>query len=183
MCRAISRPGEFWKSSKTPRKEDFGGQAIPSHPEGIEVKNLSFSYGDRALLHDISFTLVPRTASVLLGASEAEIRAASQKAGIYDEIMRMKQGFDTMLADNGSNLSGGQKQRLSIARAILKDTPVILFDEPTSALDKDNQTRFLNTLRELKKQKTLFVIAHKLEDLSMFDMVLEMKDGRCSRLA
>ena len=244
------KAGRILEILENPRKEDFGGQAIPSHPEGIEVKNLSFSYGDRALLHDISFTLAPRTASVLLGASgsgkstlfslltrlyevkdqmifingvdinaisgqdltrhisivnqepfvfhdtvlnnlrivkpgasEAEIRAASQKAGIYDEIMRMKQGFDTMLADNGSNLSGGQKQRLSIARAILKDTPVILFDEPTSALDRDNQTRFLNTLRELKKQKTLFVIAHKLDDLSMFDMVLEMKDGRCSRLA
>ena len=97
--------------------------------------------------------------------------------------MGMKDGFDTVLADNGGNLSGGQKQRLSIARAILKDTPIILFDEPTSALDRDNQTLFLNTIRELKNHKTLFVIAHKLDDLSMFDMALEMKDGRCFRIS
>ena len=90
----------------------------------------------------------------------------------------MKDGFDTVLTDNGSNLSGGQKQRLSIARAILKDTPIILFDEPTSALDRMNQALFLQTLRELKADKTLFVIAHKINDLTLFDQVFEMQDGR-----
>jgi ABC-type multidrug transport system fused ATPase/permease subunit len=231
------------------RKDCFGSAAVPDAPGSVEVKNLSFSYGDTQLLHDVSFSLAPNTASVLLGASgsgkstlfsllmklydvsdntifingadintvsesslfshisivnqepfvfrdtvynnlrivkenatDAEIRAASKMAGIYDEIMAMKDGFDTVLADNGGNLSGGQKQRLSIARAILKDTPIILFDEPTSALDWANQTRFLNTVRELKNKKTLFVIAHKLDDLSAFDAVLEMKDGRCTRI-
>ena len=90
----------------------------------------------------------------------------------------MKDGFQTVLTENGSNLSGGQKQRLSIARAILKDTPIILFDEPTSALDRENQSLFLDTLRELKADKTLFVIAHKFNDLTPFDQVLEMRDGQ-----
>lgn len=244
------KAGRILEVLENPGKESFGRHALPDCPGSIEVRNLSFSYGDGELLNDVSFTLAPNSAGVLLGASgsgkstlfslltrlydvndgmifingvdineideasltshisivnqepfvfhdtiynnlrivkpgagDDEIRAASKKAGIYDEIMGMKDGFDTVLADNGGNLSGGQRQRLSIARAILKDTPIILFDEPTSALDRDNQTLFLNTIRELKNHKTLFVIAHKLDDLSMFDMALEMKDGRCFRIS
>lgn len=228
-------------------KETFGSEEIPDCPGSIEVKNLSFSYDDGELLHDISFRLEPHTAGVLLGpsgcgkstlfcllmklyevqdgmiflngtdinavtessltrhisvvnqepfvfhdtirnnlrivkpdATDEEICAASRQAGIYEEIMEMKEGFDTVLAENGSNLSGGQKQRLSIARAILKDTPIILFDEPTSALDRENQALFMDTIRGLKRRKTLLVITHKLDDLSLFDTVLEMKDGRCT---
>lgn len=99
-------------------------------------------------------------------------------AAIHEEILAMKDGYATVLTDNGGNLSGGQKQRLSIARAILKDTPIILFDEPTSALDRDNQNRFLATLAELKKRKTLFVIAHKLDDLSLFDQTFALENAR-----
>ena len=89
----------------------------------------------------------------------------------------MPNGLDTVLTENGSNLSGGQKQRLSIARALLKDTPVILFDEPTSALDSTNQRLFMDTIAELKQEKTLLIITHNVADLSIFDQVLEVRSG------
>lgn len=109
-------------------------------------------------------------------AIDEEVFAACKKSNIYNESMEMGNGYDTILTENGNNLSGGQKQRLSIARAILKNTKIILFDEPTSALDKENQTLFLQTIQELKTTKTIFVIAHKLNDLSMFDQILELKN-------
>ena len=89
----------------------------------------------------------------------------------------MPNGLDTVLTENGSNLSGGQKQRLSIARALLKDTPVILFDEPTSALDSTNQRLFMDTIAELKQEKALLIITHNVADLSIFDQVLEVRSG------
>ena len=89
----------------------------------------------------------------------------------------MPNGLDTVLTENGSNLSGGQKQRLSIARALLKDTPVILFDEPTSALDSTNQQLFMDTIAELKQEKALLIITHNVADLSIFDQVLEVRSG------
>ena len=145
------------------------GQSLTSHVSIVNQEPFVFSD-----------TIANNLRIVKPGASDGELFAACRKANIYQEILQMKDGFDTVLTDNGSNLSGGQKQRLSIARAILKDTPIILFDEPTSALDRENQALFLQTLRELKADKTLFVIAHKINDLSLFDQVLEMQDGRIS---
>lgn len=225
-------------------KEIFGDEPL-SNNNSIEVKNLSFAYQNKKVLENISFSLVPNTASVLVGASgsgkstlfslltklndvedkkifignkdinkideqnlkenvsivnqepfvfnasimdnlkivrpnatDREIFDACKKANIHNEITEMEDGYNTILTENGNNLSGGQKQRLSIARAILKNTKIILFDEPTSALDKENQTLFLQTIQELKTAKTIFVIAHKLNDLSMFDQVLELKNGQ-----
>ena len=125
-----------------------------------------------------SDTILNNLRIVRPSATEPEIHAACRKARIHDEIMAMEHGYDTLLTENGGNLSGGQRQRIAIARAILKDTPVILFDEPTSALDRENQEMFLGTLEELKQTKTLFVIAHKLDNLSLFDQVLELQDSR-----
>lgn len=111
-------------------------------------------------------------------ATDTEIISACKMANIFDEIMEMPGGFDSVLSENGANLSGGQKQRLSIARAILKDTNIILFDEPTSALDGENRLRFMDTVRRLKLHKTLFVITHDRSVLDAFDRVLEMNDGK-----
>lgn len=111
-------------------------------------------------------------------ADERQLVSACQRAHIYDEIMSLTDGFDTVLDENATNLSGGQKQRLAVARALIKDAPILLLDEPTSALDPDNRRRMLHTLRELKRDKTLLVIAHQLEDLRLFDQVLCMENGR-----
>ena len=97
-------------------------------------------------------------------ATQEEIENACKIANIHNEILASEKGYDTILVENGNNLSGGQKQRIAIARAILKDTPIILFDEPTSALDKENQEILLQTINEIKQNKIIFVIAHKLNN-------------------
>lgn len=111
-------------------------------------------------------------------ASFEEICNACKKANIYSEIMSFKDGFNTKIVENGNNLSGGQKQRISIARAILKDSPILLFDEPTSALDKKNQTKFLKTIQELKKEKIIIIIAHRISNYKDFDNVYKVENGR-----
>ena len=111
-------------------------------------------------------------------ATQEEIESACKKANIHHEILGFANGYQTLLSENGANLSGGQKQRIAIARAILKDTPIILFDEPTSALDKENQALFFATLEKLKKSKIILVIAHKLNSYEAFDNVFTLKNGR-----
>lgn len=111
-------------------------------------------------------------------AAADEVTNACKKANIHNEILSFADGYDTELNENGANLSGGQKQRIAIARAILKNTPIILFDEPTSALDKENQALFLELLAELKKEKTIFVIAHKLNSYDVFDNIFTLKNGK-----
>ena len=111
-------------------------------------------------------------------AKPEEIENACKLANIHDEIMKMENAYNTILTENGTNLSGGQKQRIEIARAILKNSRVILFDEPTSALDSENQVNLFKTLSYLKQNKTIFVIAHKMRDYSYFDNVYELKNGK-----
>ena len=98
---------------------------------------------------------------------------------ILQKFLHFYQQFQEhfLIVENGTNLSGGQKQRIAIARAILKNSKILLFDEPTSALDKDNQELFFNTITNLKENKTILIIAHKLNDLSIFDNVFELQNG------
>lgn len=111
-------------------------------------------------------------------ASLEEVKNACKLANIHDEIQEFENRYDTILTENGTNLSGGQKQRIEIARAILKNSKIILLDEPTSALDSENQTKLFETLSQLKQNKTIFVIAHKLNNYDCFDKVFELKDGK-----
>ena len=113
-------------------------------------------------------------------ASFEEVENACKLANIHSEIDSLEEGYDTILTENGTNLSGGQKQRIEIARAILKDSKIMLFDEPTSTLDFENQEKLFSTLKELKQNKTIFVIAHKLNNYDCFDNVYELKGGKIS---
>ena len=114
-------------------------------------------------------------------ATKDEIINACKLANIYDEIMKLEDGLDTLIVENGTNLSGGQKQRIAIARAILKNSKILLFDEPTSALDKENQELFFNTITNLKENKTILIIAHKFNDLSIFDNIFELNAGKLNQ--
>lgn len=106
-----------------------------------------------------------------------EIYECCKITNIYKDIFSFENNYQTIIIENGNNLSGGQKQRLSIARALLSSSNILLFDEPTSALDKDNQTNFYNILKNLKGKKTIIVITHKINDYSIFDKVIELKNG------
>ena len=137
-------------------------------------KNLCIVNQEPFLLND---SIINNLKLVNENADLNDIYNACEKANIHNEILKMKDGYNTIISENGNNLSGGQKQRLSIARAILKDSKIILFDEPTSALDKENQKMFFQTIEELKNKKTILIIAHKFEDLKTIDNIYEVKNG------
>ena len=112
------------------------------------------------------------------GASDEEIEEAARRAEIYDDIMRMSDGFDTIVGERGIKLSGGQKQRVSIARVFLKNPPILVLDEATSALDTVTEIKIQNAFDELSKGRTTFVIAHRLSTIRNADIIAVVEDGR-----
>lgn len=111
-------------------------------------------------------------------ASDEDIRAAAAAAGAHEFIAALPQGYDTLLDERGSNLSGGQRQRLSIARALLKDAPILILDEPTSAVDAETEASIMDGLHRLMRHRTTFVIAHRLSMMKRADLILVIKEGR-----
>lgn len=111
-------------------------------------------------------------------ASREEIVTAAKKARIHDSIMSLPDGYQTMIGENGVGLSGGQKQRLSIARAFLKDAPILLLDEITSNVDPVNEALIQEAISELAKDRTVLVIAHHLSTIRSADQILVFQDGR-----
>lgn len=110
-------------------------------------------------------------------ATRAEIIHAARLAGCDGFIQKLPAGYDTKLEEKGGNLSGGQRQRISIARAILKDAPVLLLDEPTSALDEETEAYICQTLSEISKGKTVITVAHRLSTIADYDEVIRMEEG------
>ena len=111
-------------------------------------------------------------------ASRAEVEAAARAAQAHGFIPRLPQGYDTILDERGTTLSGGERQRLSIARALLKDAPILILDEPTSALDAITERDILEALDVLRQNRTTFVIAHRLSTVRRADCILVLQDGR-----
>lgn len=111
-------------------------------------------------------------------ACQAEIMDAAKKAGCHEFIMELPEGYDTLLEERGNNLSGGQRQRIAIARAILKDAPVILLDEPTSALDRETEKHVNETLSVIAAHKTMVTVAHRLNTIVDYDEIIVLEDGR-----
>lgn len=112
------------------------------------------------------------------GASRAEIEAAARAAAAHEFIMALPHGYDTVLGGEGGSLSGGERQRLSIARAILRDAPILLLDEPTSALDAESEAQIRAALRRLTVGRTTLVIAHRLATVQGSDLICAMEGGR-----
>lgn len=112
------------------------------------------------------------------GASDEEVAEAARTAHCLEFIEKLPQGFDTMLGENGASLSGGERQRLSIARALLKDAPVVLLDEATASLDPENETLIQKAVGDLCAGKTVVVIAHRLRTIAHADKIVVLDDGR-----
>ena len=110
-------------------------------------------------------------------ATEDDIKNACELAAARDFINELPEKYNTVIGENGTRLSGGQKQRLSIARAILKNAPIILLDEATSSLDADSESKVQNAIFNLTKNKTTLVIAHRLSTIKKADNIIVMKDG------
>jgi ABC-type multidrug transport system fused ATPase/permease subunit len=113
-----------------------------------------------------------------LDAAEEEMFAASRAANIHDFIAALPDGYQTELGEGGRQLSGGERQRIAIARAFLKDAPILILDEPTAALDLRTEGLILDALEKLMENRTTFVIAHRLSTLRAVDRVLVMDEGR-----
>tara|TARA_B100000963_G_C22612101_1_gene665387 strand:- start:1121 stop:2431 length:1311 start_codon:yes stop_codon:yes gene_type:complete len=138
-------------------------------------KNLSLVSQDVILFDD---SVKNNIAYANPSASEDEIIKACKFAASDDFIKKLPKGYDTMIGENGVRLSGGQKQRISIARAILKESPIILLDEATSSLDAESEEIVQNAINNLTKNKTTLVIAHRLSTIHSADKIFVMKNGR-----
>ncbi len=112
------------------------------------------------------------------GATRAEIEAAARAANAHEFIVRLKEGYDSVLGERGATLSGGERQRLAIARAFLRDAPILILDEPTSALDAETERLIFDALQRLTDQRTTFIIAHRLSTARRADRILVLDQGR-----
>ena len=111
-------------------------------------------------------------------ATDEEIEAAARKACCHDFIMRLPKGYDTQVGEGGCTLSGGEKQRISIARAILKEAPVVLLDEATASLDPENEVEVQRAINTLIAGRTVIVIAHRLKTIKNADNIIVLEEGR-----
>ena len=111
-------------------------------------------------------------------ATDEEVLAAARAAMCDEFVRRLPHGYETMIGENGSKLSGGERQRISIARALLKDAPMVLLDEATASLDVENESQVQQALSRLLAGKTVIVIAHRMRTVENADKVVVLKDGR-----
>lgn len=123
--------------------------------------------------------------NIRLGKKEAtdeEVRKAARLARCDEFIEKLPEGYETLIGENGERLSGGERQRISIARAILKDAPIILLDEATASLDAENESKIQNALSELVRNKTVLIIAHRMRTVSGADKIVVIKDGHIEEI-
>ena len=150
------------------------GTDIRKIPLATLMDNISMVFQRVYLFQDTVYN------NIALGrpdASREEVIEAAKKARCYDFIMELPDGFDTVIGEGGASLSGGQAQRLSIARCILKDSPIVILDEATASVDADNESYIQQAISELCKGKTLLVIAHRLNTIAHADNIMVIKDG------
>lgn len=154
----------------------IGGCAIDEIDSEKVLEQISMVDQDVFLFND---TIKNNIRYARSNASDEDIIAACKQANCHDFIMEMEKGYDTLVGENGSRLSGGQRQRLSIARAIIKNSPVLLLDEATASLDIENELAVKQAIVNLlKEQKTVVMIAHTLSIVKNADMILVVSNGK-----
>ena len=169
LCRLLAR---FYDVSGG--RITFGGHNLKEFTCDSLLSNISMVFQNVYLFHDTV------RANICFGtewASEEEMIRAAKQARCHDFIMALPEGYDTVIGEGGSTLSGGEKQRISIARAILKNAPVIILDEATASLDPENEHLIQEALTELIVGKTVIVIAHRLTTIENADQILVLDDG------
>lgn len=178
----FSGGGKTTLAKLIPRFYEVGQGALKI--DGTDIRN----YPLQVLRHNISVVLQD---AVLFegtirenieigrpGAPMEEVIAATQKANIHETIMRLPEGYDTLVREQGNNFSAGQRQRLAIARAILRDTPILILDEPTANLDVESEAEVMHALNRLIVGRTVLTISHRLSTLGQVDEILVMQAGQ-----
>ena len=163
----------FWEASKG--SVMIGGCDARNIPLSQVMERVGYVSQDNYLFH------LSIRENIRIGkpdATDAEIEQAAKKASCHEFIKALPQGYDTVAGDGGNNLSGGEKQRIAIARAILKDSPIIMLDEATAFTDPENEAVIQRSIGELVAGKTLIVIAHRLSTITMADKIIVMNHGR-----
>ena len=155
-----------------------GGHGLKEFTCDSLLSNISMVFQNVYLFHDTI------RANILFGkpdATEAEMIEAAKKARCHDFIMALPDGYDTVVGEGGGTLSGGEKQRISIARAILKNAPIIILDEATASIDPENEHLIQQAISELTRGKTIITIAHRLATVQNADQILVVEDGRIAQ--
>ena len=170
LCRLIARVQDVDGGSIT-----VGGVDVRNIPYEELMKHISIVFQNVYLFED---TILNNIRFGRPDATLEEVRAAARAARCDDFIMALPQGYDTPVQEGGVSLSGGEKQRISIARAMLKDSPIIILDEATSALDGENEKAFFDAVDELTRNRTVIVIAHRLSTVKRADRIVAVREGR-----
>ncbi len=152
----------------------LGGTDIASLDSTELMKNFSIVFQEVVLFNN---TIMENIRVGKKDATDEEVIAAAKAAQCDKFVSKLADGYQTMIGENGSTLSGGECQRLSIARALLKDAPVILLDEATASLDVDNETEIQNAISQLVKGKTVLIIAHRMRTVESADKIVVLNDG------
>lgn len=169
LCNLIARFYDVQSGSIT-----IGGHDVKEFTCDSLLKNISMVFQNVYLFND---TVKNNIRFGRADASDEEIIEAAKKACCYDFIIALPEGFDTVIGEGGSSLSGGEKQRISIARAILKDAPVIILDEATASIDPENEHLIQAAIGELTHGKTIITIAHRLATIENADQILVVANG------
>ena len=152
-----------------------GGVDIATVDPEVLLRDYSMVFQDVVLFDD---TVMENIRLGRRGASDEEVRAAARAANCEEFVRRLPKGYDTPIGENGARLSGGERQRISIARALLKDAPIVLLDEATASLDVENETKVQEALSRLLAGKTVLVIAHRMRTVEAADKIVVLDDGR-----
>lgn len=152
----------------------IGGSDISKIEPETLLKSFAIVFQDVVLFNN---TIMENIRLGRKGASDEEVLAAARAAQCEEFISRLPEGYQTRIGENGSTLSGGERQRLSIARALLKDAPIILMDEATASLDVENETLVQEAISNLVKDKTVLIIAHRMRTVAGADQIVVLKDG------
>ena len=151
-----------------------GGVDIATVDPEVLLTDYSMVFQDVVLFDD---TVMENIRLGRRGASDAEVMAAAKAANCEEFVSKLPQGYQTPIGENGAKLSGGERQRISIARALLKDAPIVLLDEATASLDVENETKVQGALSKLLTGKTVLVIAHRMRTVAGADHIVVLKDG------
>lgn len=170
LCHLISR---FWDVDKG--KVLLGGNDVRDYSMDSLVKNFSFVFQNVYLFQD---TIANNIRFGQEDASMEQVIDAAKKACCHDFIMKLPDGYDTVIGEGGASLSGGEKQRISIARAIMKDSPIIILDEATANVDPENEEHLQKAIESLTKNKTIIMIAHRLKTVRNADKIIVIDQGK-----
>jgi ATP-binding cassette subfamily B protein len=156
----------------------LGGKNVKEYSFDSLMKNFSFVFQRVYLFED---TIANNIRFGEPNASMERVMEAAKKARCHDFIMSLPNGYDTIIGEGGASLSGGEKQRISIARAIMKDAPIIILDEATANVDPENEAELTKAIEELTRNKTIIMIAHRLKTVRKADQILVISSGHIAQ--